>query len=47
VDENEALKETLEASMRAKEDEITLLHQIMSETRRVFGEAIRQKKLAD
>ena len=44
MDENEALKETLQASIKAKEDEITLLHQIMNETRRVFTEAIKQKR---
>ena len=43
MDENEALKETLQASIRVKEDEIALLHQVMTETRRVFAEAMKKR----
>ncbi len=43
VDENEALKETLQASLAAKEDEISLLHQMITDTRRVFAEFMEKK----
>jgi hypothetical protein len=44
MDENEALKETLQATTRVKDDEILLLHQVMAETRRIFSEALKKEK---
>lgn len=44
MDDNEALKEALQTTVKVKEDEILLLHQIMGETRRVFAEAMKHRK---
>lgn len=45
-EENRALRTTLKETLQAKESEITLLHSMMKETRRVFSEGLRKYKAA-
>ncbi|XP_064644578.1 coiled-coil domain-containing protein 13-like [Lineus longissimus] len=43
-DENEALKEALQSTLRAKEEDLRLYHQTIDETRKIFLHGLRQFK---
>jgi chromosome segregation ATPase len=44
LDENEALRTTLKDTVRAKTEEITLLHDLLESTKRVFSDGLRSYK---
>ena len=43
-DENQALKENVRVTLRAKEDEIAILRNMMTEMRRVFADSLKSLK---
>ena len=47
MDENHALKAALQSSMKAKEEDLKLYHEMMNQTRQVFLQGLRQYKQAN
>ena len=43
-DENEALKAALQRTLKAKEEDLKLYHDVMEETKKVFLHGLRQYK---